>query len=592
MKHILKIELSVLPRFSTLKDYMRWTQAFIPTLREAPQDAEIASHQLLIRGGYIRRLTGGVYTFLPLGLRVLRNIERIVREEMDRSGALEILMPALQPQDLWQKGPRFDAARSVMFAAQSLGSGRKAGSELVLGPTHEEVVTYLTANEIQSYRQLPRTFYQIQTKFRDEIRPRFGLMRAKEFSMKDAYSFDVDDASAERSYKSMYDTYVRIFDRTGLKYRVVEADTGVMGGSFSHEFAVPCTIGESEIAFTDDGTYAASIEKARGMPSQRSAPGASAPLEKFATPGITTIEALTKAHGISSIDQIKTLVYVCDSKVVLLLLRGDHVLNEAKVGALGYSVFRPASDTEIFQALGAHAGSLGAVGVKPSPAISAILADEALKDQRGMVTGANEDGFHLKHVDVSRDIVPTKWADLRQIQAGELSLGGGKPLRIERAIEVGHVFKLGTKYSEAFKALYLDEGGKTHPMVMGCYGIGVTRTLQAIVEQSHDKDGIIWPMEVSPFRVIVQLLEVGNEKVTASAEDFYTRLKSAGVEVLFDDRDERPGVKFKDADLLGIPFQIRFGKKFIESGRVELKRRATRETSDCEPSQVESFLNP
>jgi len=569
---------------------MRWTQAFIPTLREAPQDAEIASHQLLIRGGYIRKLTGGIYTFLPLGLRVLKKIEEIIRQEMDHSGAIEILMPALQPQDLWQKGPRFEAAKSVMFAAQSLTSARRAGSELVLGPTHEEVVTYLVANEIQSYRQLPRTFYQIQTKFRDEIRPRFGLMRAKEFSMKDAYSFDMDDPSSERSYKTMYDTYVRIFDRCGLKYRIVEADTGVMGGSFSHEFAVPCAVGESEIAYTEDGSYAASIEKAGSRPKERRNPGSSPAPEKFATPGIVTIEALVKAHGVKAEDQIKTLVYVCDSKVVLLLLRGDHQLNEAKVGALGFQAFRPATDEEIFHAMGAHAGSLGAVGLQPGSKVSGIVLDEALKGQKGMATGANEDGFHLRSVDVMRDIAATRWADLRQAAEGELTVQGGMPLKIERAIEVGHVFKLGTKYSEAFQANYLDEAGKSRSIVMGCYGIGVTRTLQAVVEQSHDKDGIIWPADVAPYRVLVQLLEVGNEKVKAAAEATYEQLKAAGIEVLLDDRDERPGVKFKDADLLGIPFQVRFGKKFIESGKLEVKNRRTKESSEVEPHHLISAL--
>ncbi len=572
---------------------MRWTQALIPTLREAPQDAEIASHQLLLRGGFIRKLTGGVYTFLPMGLRTLRKIENIIREEMDRSGAIELLMPALQPQELWKQGPRYDAAKQVMFEARPAGAARKTSSEqvLLLGPTHEEVITSLVAGEIRSYRQLPKNFYQLQTKFRDEIRPRFGLMRAKEFLMKDAYSFDVDDASAEKSYKIMYDAYVRIFQRCGVNYRIVEADTGVMGGSFSHEFVVPSTVGESEIALTEDGGYAASIEKAASRAAPRASPGASmAQPEKFATPGVVTIDALDKQHGVTAENQIKTLIYICDSKMMLFLLRGDHQLNEAKVGALGISEFRPATEAEIVTALGAHPGSLGAVGVAVSKAIAAVVADECLRGQSGMTTGANEDGFHLRGVEVERDIKVTRWADLRTACAGELDPKTGKPLKIERAIEVGHVFKLGTKYSEAFKALYLDVNGKTHPCVMGCYGIGVTRTLQAIVEQNHDKDGMIWPSSVAPYKVLIQLLEAGNQKATDAAEKAYADLQAAGVDVLFDDRDERPGVKFKDADLLGIPFQVRFGKKFLESGKVEIKNRMTKTSSEADLTSIVSAI--
>lgn len=566
---------------------MRWTQTLIPTLRETPQDAEIASHRLLLRAGLIRKLTGGIYTFLPLGLRALRKIERIIREEMDRAGAIEVLMPALQPRELWEQGPRFNAARQVMFSANPMAAGRRAAQELLLGPTHEEVITSLVAAEIRSYRQLPKNFYQIQTKFRDEIRPRFGLMRAKEFSMKDAYSFDVDDAAAERSYARMYEAYVRIFDRCGLKYRVVEADTGVMGGSFSHEFVVPSSSGESEIALTGDGRYAASIEKAesRAIPRAGAAIRLPSP-EKFPTPGVVTIESLAKAHGVAAGDQIKTLVYLCDSKPVLFLLRGDHALNEAKVAALGFAGLRAATDEEIPAALGAHAGSLGGVGVKGLT----IVADECLKSQDGMTTGANEDGFHLRGVNVERDIVITRWADLRIVQEGETDKSGEAPLKIERAIEVGHVFKLGTKYSEAFKANYLAEDGQTHPCVMGCYGIGVTRTFQAIVEQSHDKDGIIWPVAVAPYTVVIQLLETGSAQAAEAAEAAYHELQNAGIDVLFDDRDERPGVKFKDADLLGIPWQLRFGRKFIESGKVEIRNRTTKISQEAAPAGLKSAI--
>lgn len=570
---------------------MRWSNALIPTLREAPQDAEIASHRLLLRGGFLRKLSGGIYTFLPLGLRALRKVERIVREEMDRAGALELLMPAMQPRDLWERGPRFAAAKRVMFAAHPLAGERRAAGDLVLGPTHEEVITATVADEVRSWRQLPKNFYQIQTKFRDELRPRFGLLRAKEFLMKDAYSFDADDPSAEASYRKMYDAYRKIFSRCGLDYRIVEADTGVMGGSFSHEFVVPCAVGESEIAFTEDGTYAASIEKARSRPTPRDgrAPRRAQP-EKFATPGALTIEALTREHGVAASDQIKTLVYLCDSKLTLFLLRGDHALNEAKVAALGIVEFRAATENEIVGALGARPGSLGAVGLTAGGPIAAIVADEALRDQEGMTTGANEDGFHLRGVSVSRDLAVTRWADLRVVAEGETEVSSGKPLRVERAIEVGHVFKLGTKYSEAFKANYLDAHGKEHPCVMGCYGIGVTRTLQAVAEQRHDAHGIVWPAAVAPYHVLIQLLEPGHADAAAAADQLEADLRARGIEVLLDDRDERPGVKFKDGDLIGIPFQIRVGKKFLQSGQLELRLRATGASEEIAPESAPDLL--
>ncbi len=546
---------------------MRWSQTLIPTLREAPADAEIASHKLLLRAGIVRRLAGGVYTFLPLGLRALKKLERIVREEMDAAGAIEVLMPALQPGELWRKGPRFEAARAVMFRASS--AGRKADGDMFLGPTHEEVVTDLMAATVNSYRSLPKTLYQIQTKFRDEIRPRFGLMRAREFVMKDAYSFDVSEAAADASYRAMYDAYRRIFDRAGLTTMIVEADTGVMGGSFSHEFSVPSEIGESEIVFTEDGSYAATIEKAvsRAEPRTRTHGPVPAP-EKFATPGVTTIEDLDRSHGVAARDQIKTLVYLCDSKPVMFLVRGDHQLSEAKLGTLGFAEFRPATPEEIFAALGAHPGSLGGAG-KVKPAISRIFADSDLEGEAGMVTGANEDGFHLRHVDVARDIAVDAFRPLREVRDGEPS-AGGKPLRVRRAIEVGHVFKLGTKYSEALGAEFLDDKGASHPMFMGCYGIGVTRTLQAIVEQHHDDDGIAWPAAVAPFHAIITLVDT---TLSEQAGALHDQLERAGIETLLDDRPERPGVKFKDADLIGIPVRITVGEKSWKAGGVEIKAR-------------------
>jgi prolyl-tRNA synthetase len=548
---------------------MRWTQTLIPTLKETPADAEIRSHQLLLRAGLIRKLTGGLYTFLPLGLRILRKVEAIVREEMNRAGALEILMPALQPPEIWQKSGRYETARDVLFKMRD-----RAKKEWVLGPTHEEVVTTLVAGEVSSYRQLPKTFYQIQTKFRDEIRPRFGLMRAKEFIMKDAYSFDSTDEAAQASYQKMYDAYVRIFQRCGLKAVPVEADTGVMGGKFSHEFMVPAETGESEVAYCDTGDYAANVEKAvsrlpeiSNLKSQISNPP-----EKFPTPGVVTIDGLTKEpHNVPAEEQIKTLVYLVESKPVLILLRGDHQLNEAKLmGTLGTANFRAASEDEIFSALGAHPGSLGAVNVTTLT----VYADETLRGAKGMTTGANEDGFHLRNVSVERDISSAKWADLRTVKAGEACPVCGRPLLIRRAIEVGHVFKLGTKYSEALGALFLDDAGKQQPAIMGCYGIGVTRTMQAVIEQSSDKDGIVWPISIAPFSVCLTPLGIAaGSPVMVLAEKLYQELGTLGVDVILDDRDERPGVKFKDSELIGFPIRIGVGEKSLARGEVEIKLR-------------------
>jgi prolyl-tRNA synthetase len=552
---------------------MRWTHTFIPTLKETPADAEITSHKLLLRAGLLRKLTGGLYTFLPLGVRALRKVERIVREEMDRAGAMEVLMPALQPPEIWQQSGRYQTASDVLFKLHD-----RTKREWLLGPTHEEVITTLVASEIGSYRQLPKTFYQIQTKFRDEIRPRFGLMRAKEFIMKDAYSFDASDEAAQVSYQKMYDAYTRIFQRCGLKAFPVDADTGVMGGKFSHEFMVPADTGENEVVYCDSCGYAANIDKARSapaiLPETGAARGSSAAssVEKFATPGVLTIEALTQPpHSIPANRQIKTLVYLVESKMVLLLLRGDQQLNEAKLaGILGTTQFRAATAEEIFAELGAHPGSLGAVGVKQIP----VYADEALRGAGGMTTGANEDGFHLRHVALERDIAVRLWADLSLVRAGEPCANCARPLKIRRAIEVGHVFKLGTKYSEALGALFLDAAGKQQPAIMGCYGIGVTRTLQAVLEQCNDKDGIIWPMSVAPYAVCITPLNVATGgPVMDLAEKIYSELVARGVEVILDDRDERPGVKFKDSELVGFPLRVGIGEKSLAKGEVELKPR-------------------
>ena len=563
---------------------MRWTQTLIPTLKETPAEAEIVSHKLLLRAGLIRKLTGGLYTFLPLGLRALRKVEQIVREEMNRAGALELLMPALQPPDIWQQSGRYEAARDVLFKVRD-----RARKEWVLGPTHEEVITTLVAGEINSYRQMPKNFYQIQTKFRDEIRPRFGLMRAKEFIMKDAYSFDATDEAAQESYRKMYEAYARIFQRCGLKAMPVEADTGVMGGKFSHEFMVPADTGENEVVFCDACGYAANVEKATSAvhPQSTVSPGeaeAGLPLEKFPTPGVVTIDALSKApFNVPAHQQIKTLVYVAESKPVLILLRGDDHLNEAKLaGVLGTAQNRPADvtkpeDMPIFTAaLGATPGSLGAVSqaLRGEAANFPIYADERLRGATDMTTGANEDGFHLRHVSVDRDLKVAHWADLRVVQAGEPCPKCGAALKAQRAIEVGHVFKLGTKYSLALNALFLDESGKQQPAIMGCYGIGVTRTLQAVIEQSHDDLGIIWPLSVAPYTVCITPLNTAPDSaVMKQAERIYAELTARGVDVILDDRNERPGVKFKDSELVGFPIRIGIGEKSLAKGEVEIKPR-------------------
>jgi prolyl-tRNA synthetase len=545
---------------------MRWTQAFIPTLKETPAEAEIVSHKLLLRAGLIRKLAGGLYTFLPLGLRVLRKVEQIVREEMDRAGALEVLMPALQPQEIWEQSGRFETMADVLYRVRD-----RAKREWVLGPTHEEVITTLVATELSSYRQLPKNFYQIQLKFRDEIRPRFGLMRAKEFIMKDAYSFDVNDEAAQASYHKMYEAYSRIFQRCGLKTIAVEADTGVIGGKYSHEFMVPAETGENEVAYCEKGDYAANVEKASsGLPAPKAFPGGE--LEKFATPGVQTIDDLAKPpFNVPGGSQIKTLVYLFEGKPILVLLRGEDQLNEAKLaGTIGTTVFRAAAAEDIFNALGAHPGSLGAINVSNY----AVYADERLRGGQGMTTGANEDGFHVRNVSIERDIKVKQWADLRLVKEGEPCPKCGQPMKIRRAIEVGHVFKLGTKYSEALKALFLAEDGKQNPAIMGCYGIGITRTLQAVIEQCNDKDGIIWPVSVAPYTVCITPLTVAADSpLMKEAERIYSELTAQGIDVILDDRDERAGVKFKDADLIGFPLRVGLGEKSFAKGEVEIKVR-------------------
>ncbi|MGH7952335.1 MAG: proline--tRNA ligase [Limisphaerales bacterium] len=562
---------------------MLWTQTLIPTLREAPADAEISSHKLLLRAGLIRKLAGGVYTFLPLGLRALRKVEQIVREEMDRAGAIEILMPAIQPKEIWEQSGRAETARDVLFKVKD-----SAGRDWFLSPTAEEVVTSVAAGEINSYRQLPKNFYQISVKFRDEIRPRFGLLRAREFIMKDAYSFDVSDEAATDSYQKMFAAYEKIFARCGLKAFAVEADTGIMGGKFSHEFMIPAETGEDEVVFCENCGYAANVEKATsGETSNVQHPTSNVQLEKFATPGVLTIEELTKPpFNVPAEKQIKTLVYIADGKPVIVLMRGDNQLNEKKFAGTIGAAFRPATAEEIFETMGARPGSLGAVtstlksgaGFQPAngrqDACPTIFADERLHGANEMTTGANEDGFHLRNVSIERDIQISQWADLRIVGAGEPCAKCGKPLKIRRAIEVGHVYKLGTKFSEPLGASFLAEDGSRKLCIMGCYGIGVTRTLQAVIEQCNDKDGIIWPLSIAPYRVCITPLNVAPESEAMKiAEKIYAELSTKNVDVILDDRDERPGVKFKDADLVGFPVRIGVGEKSLARGEIEIKPR-------------------
>jgi len=550
---------------------VRWSKAFIPTLRDDPADAEAVSHRLLVRAGLARQLSAGLYSLLPLGWRVSRKIERILREEMEKIGAQEFRLPALHPAELWQRSGRWQVMGDEMFRLKD-----RRGAELCLGMTHEEVFASL-AVEVRSYRALPQIWYQVQTKFRDEPRPKSGLLRVREFVMKDSYSLDIDRAGLDRSFQLHFDAYRRIFERCGLQPLAVEASSGAMGGSESIEFMVPSDAGEDWVASCGACGYAANVEKATSQLAEVADeerpddPEGSAAPEKFATPGVRTIEDLVSFPGGAPAErQIKTLVYVVDGETVLVLLRGDHALSEQKLadGAQAVAV-RPAREDEIRAALGASAGSLGAVGV----AGVRVLADAALEGRRGMTTGANEDGFHLRGVDVARDLTVAAWLDLRAVAAGEACPLCGSALSVDKTIEVGHIFKLGTRYSEAFGATVLDEQGQSSPIVMGSYGIGVGRVVASIVERCHDDAGIAWPVNVAPFEVVVTVLNPKEVETSEAGERIYDALRGAGVDVLLDDRDERPGVKFKDADLVGIPYRIVVGARGLEKKIVELKRR-------------------
>ncbi len=560
---------------------MKWTDTLISTQRDDPQEAEIPSHRLMLRAGLMRKLASGLYTWLPLGLKVLRKVETIVREEMDRAGALEILMPILQPREIWEKSGRWEAMEPIMLRSRTHG-----GRELALGPTHEEVVTDLVAREISSYRQLPVNLYQINTKFRDEIRPRFGVMRSREFIMKDGYSFDLDQAGADRSYRLMYEAYERIFRRCGLEAMAVEADTGVMGGKESHEFMVPAETGEDAIAVCPACGYAANVEQA-AIGAGISAPERTAEkLEEVSTPGLRTVEELSEFFSAPPSRFIKTLIYLAGGKPAAVLIRGDREVNEAKLARrLGAAAVL--ADGETIRAVtGAPLGFAGPVGLTGVE----VLADYSVAAAADGITGGNREDLHLRHVNIDRDCPIPEYLDLAIAVAGDSCPSCAKPLAIRRGIEVGHVFKLGTKYSRALGAVFNDERGEEQPAIMGCYGIGVSRTVAAIIEQHYDEKGIIWPPAVAPYQVLLLALAPDRPEVAAAAEDLTARLSGRGLELLYDDRSASAGVKFNDADLIGIPVRLTVGKKFLQTGLVEVKARNSEELHAVPPEEVPDLV--
>ncbi len=574
----------------------RWSQLFIPTLREAPADAEVASHKFLVRAGYIRQLAAGIYSYLFLGNRSFNKIVAIVREEMDRIGQ-EFYLPALHPRELWEASGRYALMGENLFRLKD-----RKGTDMCLGMTEEEVMTSIALKELRSYKQLPQIWYQIAPKFRDEPRPRSGLLRVRQFMMKDAYSFDIDAAGLDVSYKKHYETYCRIFDRCGLKYMVVEADSGAMGGKESHEFMVRTPAGEDQIVSCDGCNYAANMEKATSKLESTTdlwPEGDGNPLEVH-TPGQKTIEDVARFLGVSPKNKIKTLAYMADevdergkktSRPIVVLMRGDHQLNEAKFNATVGTATRPMEEGEIKALFRSPAGYLGPVGIewagdlKKHGGKPVLVVDKALEGRANLIAGANKEDYHLKNLTPGKTFVPTAYADLRAVTAGEACPNCGKPLRIDTAVEVGHIFKLGYRYSEAMGARVLDRNGKEVMPIMGCYGIGIERILTAAVEQGNDENGFWLPSAIAPFQIVVAPVNVKDEAVRTTAEDTAKRLEAAGFDVVLDDRDERPGVKFKDADLVGIPYRVTVGKKVTE-GTVEVVLRSTREVRDVTISAI------
>jgi len=559
---------------------IRYSQYLMPTTKETPSDAEVVSHRLMLRAGMIRKVASGIYNYLPAGLRVLRKVERIIREEMDRAGAQEVLMPTVIPSELWKESGRWDA-----YGKELLRFRDRADREFCLGPTHEEVITDLVRREVRSYRQLPLNLYQIQDKFRDEIRPRFGLMRGREFFMKDAYSFDADEEGAAESYRKMYEAYCRIFRRMGLSFRAVEADTGSIGGSSSHEFMVIADSGEDAIVSCEACSYAANIEKAECVPPAGASPGGDKEVglpRKVATPGKRTIAEVAEFLGIDPGALIKTLVFESDRGDVAVLVSGRYEVNEAKVkNLLGADWVRLAPEERIRELTGAPSGYAGPVGWKLR-----LLADHSVRTIPSGATGANERDAHLVDVVPERDFSPEAYADLRLVTEEDRCPRCGGGLRFSRGIEVGHVFRLGTKYSKALSASYLDAGGKERPVVMGCYGIGVGRTAAAAIEQHNDADGIVWPISIAPFEVSVVPVNFKHEGIARESVRVAEDLSARGIEVLLDDRDERPGIKFKDADLCGIPLRVTFGEKNFTAGFAEVRDRRAGETARVEISRL------
>jgi prolyl-tRNA synthetase len=553
---------------------MKTSKFHIMTTRETPADAEIASHQLMLRSGMIRKLTAGIYTWTPLGWRVLKKVENIVREEMDRAGYLEMLMPAVQPAELWKETGRWDD-----FGGQLLKIHDRAGRDYVFGPTHEEVVTDLARNELRSYKQLPVTFYQIQTKFRDEIRPRFGVMRAREFLMKDAYSFHIDEASLDETYWEMYEVYSRIFSHAGLKFRAVRADSGAIGGSQSHEFHVLAESGEDQIAFSTESDFAANVELAEAFAPADKAPEPGEELRLVDTPDAHTIDELVQQFDVPVEKTVKTLVVEASEEsaagFIALLVRGDHVLNEFKAARLPQvaSPVRFATDEEIRSAIGAGPGSLGPVGLKIP-----CIADHTVAVMADFTAGANQDDKHYFGINWGRDAELPEQADLRNVVEGDPSPDGKGTIRLARGIEVGHIFQLGTKYSESLNAVVLGEDGKSHVMPMGCYGIGVSRIVAAAIEQNHDDHGICWPEPIAPFQVaLLPMNAKKSHRVREAAEKLYKGLQDAGIEVLLDDRNVRPGVMFNDMELIGIPHRVVIGERGLDEGVLEYRRRTAPE---------------
>ncbi len=562
---------------------MRQSQVLIPTLREDPGEAEIVSHRLMLRAGLIRKVAAGVYTYLPLGLRVIRKVERIIREELNKAGAQEVLMPIASPAELWQETGRWDFYGKELFRLKD-----RHERDFCLGPTHEEVITDLVRREVRSYRQLPANFYQIQTKFRDEIRPRFGLMRGREFIMKDAYSFDADEAGAKESYRKMYEAYKAVFTRCGLTFRPVEADTGIIGGTSSHEFMVLADTGEEGIAVCDACDYAANVERAELQEhAHKPPPETLREKRRVPTPGKKTVEEVTAFLNVPATHLVKTLLYRADGQSVAVLVRGDHEVNEIKLKkALGAADLVMADSAAVEKLTGAPVGFAGPIGLSGVT----MIADLAVKGLANVVVGGNAADTHWVDANPNRDFTPARYADLRNAMAGDACPRCAKPLRIVRGIEVGHVFMLGTKYSEKMKAVYLDQQGQEKMIVMGCYGIGVGRTAAAAIEQNHDAKGIIWPAPIAPFHVHLLTLSDKSGQVLATAQGLESELETAGIEVLVDDRDERPGVKFNDADLIGCPYQVVIGEKNLAQGQVEIKERRTGTVTKLPPADVATRL--